>query len=69
MKRRLVKLPGVPEAWVDRRSVVSVRIETGGEEPFVVVHTDQGFAVGLSPLEQSVEDLLDDVLRTVRKGR
>jgi D-alanine-D-alanine ligase-like ATP-grasp enzyme len=69
MKRRLVKLPGAPEACVNPRSVVSARIETGGEQPFVVVHTDQGFAIGVSPLEQSVEGLLDDVVRTVRKGR
>ena len=69
MKRRLVKLPGAPKAWVDPRSVVSVRIETSGEEPFVVVHTDQGFALAVSPLRQTVEELLDEVVTAVRKGR
>jgi len=69
MKRRLVRLPGAPEAWIDPRSVVSVRIEIGGDEPFVVVHTDQGFAFGVSPLRQTVEELLDEVVTAVRKGR
>lgn len=69
MKRRLVKLPGAPEAWVDPAAVVCVRIEVGQEEPFVVVHTSEGFALGLSPLDKPVEDLLDDVMAAVRKGR
>jgi hypothetical protein len=69
MKRRLVKLPGTPETWVDPRSVVVVRIETGGDEPVVVIHTDEGFAVGIAPLRQQVEDLLDGVIAAVKKGR
>lgn len=69
MKRRLIKLPGAPEAWIDPKTVICARIEVGHDEPFVVVHTSEGFAVGLSPLHQTVEDLLDDVMTALRKGR
>jgi len=59
---RLVDLPGIHPARVDANIVSCVRLETGEQGSFLVVHTNQGFAFTLVDSSQSANDFYHKVL-------
>lgn len=65
-KSRLIRLPGAGNVRLDPATIVCVRTETGETGSLVVVHTSEGFAVGVAPAEdQTVSDLADEIAALV----
>jgi hypothetical protein len=68
---KLTALPGagIP-AYLDLSTVVCVRVQPDDNESFVVVHTSEGFGVGVSPVEgQTLEQLVAEIVKLVEEGR